>query len=250
MASALRQLATTDSAARSMLLYEAAPFLSGSPDLLEALAPDAVRRIERAGHPHSFTAGEMLFRQGEPHRGVFILRSGLVRSHYLAPSGRQITLATWPGGHLVGGPDVFGDGPHVWSGTAIEPGQAIRLPGPVVRALIANIPAFAVTLMEALAVKGKCYSALLQVLGTRSVLERLALVLLNLAQNAGKYEAGFITFPAPTHEELAAAVGATRQWVSMTIKRFRNQGLLATRERRIVLLAEAKLRALADGDVA
>ena len=50
---------------------------------------------------------------------------------------------------------------------------------------MSEIPNFAVGLVQALAYKGKCYSSLLQMLGTRSVIERLAHLLLNLTDLKG-----------------------------------------------------------------
>jgi CRP-like cAMP-binding protein len=82
-------------------------------------------------------------------------------------------------------------------------------------------------------------------LGTRSVVERLALVLLNLADHR-QFDLGdaVLVTRAVSHEELAALVGATRQWISMTLERFRKRGLLATRNRRIIILQPAELRAI------
>jgi CRP/FNR family cyclic AMP-dependent transcriptional regulator len=235
----------------SVLLFEAPPALSGQPDILARLTPGELARVLAAGDPVHFARGEFLFRQGAPHRGIFVLRAGVVRSFYVSPAGREITLAKWKPGNFVGGPDIFGDGVHVWSGIGVEGGEAIRLPGVIVRRLMTAIPNFAVGLVEGLAFKGKSYSALLQLLGTRSVLERLANLLFNLAQETGVPTADGVEIPTPpSHEELAAMAGATRQWVSVAVERFRTLGLVSVRERRLVVLRMSALRALADGEKA
>lgn len=233
----------------SVLLFEAQPNLAGTPDILARVTPAELRQVASAGQKVSFGRGDYLFRQGESHRGIFVLRAGIVRSFYVSPAGREITLANWRPGNFVGGPEIFGGGLHVWTGVGVEPGEAIRLPGPMVRQLMAEIPNFAVGLVDGLAFKGKCYSALLQMLGTRSVLERLAHLLFNLAEERGiRTPRGVLIDCAPTHEEFAAMVGATRQWVSMTMERFRAGGLIEVNRRRIVVLRLAALRALAEGD--
>lgn len=233
----------------SVLLFEARRTLAGEPDILARLSRGELDDVLAAGRQIAFTRHESLFRQGEPHRGIFILRSGTVRSFYSSPTGREITLAKWKPGNFVGGPDIFGNEPHVWSGVGIEPGEAINLPGKTVRRLMTSIPNFAVGLIDGLAFKGKCYSALLQILGTRSVLERLAYLLFNLAEDSGVTTDDGVAIPgAPSHEELAGMVGATRQWVSMTIGRFSRAGLLRVEPRRIVILQMNAIRALADGN--
>lgn len=110
------------------------------------------------------------------------------------------------------------------------------------------LPNFAIGLVHGLAFKGKCHSSLLQMLGTRSVLERLAQLLCNLADMHGIKMADGVAIPdLPSHEELAAMLGAARQWISITIGRFRMQGLIATQRRPLVVLRIVSLRALADG---
>lgn len=235
--------------AGSMLLYDGLPSLAGVSDIIAGLSGAQTRRVVEAGFPVRYVPGDLLFRQGEEHRGIFILRSGIVRSFYQAPSGREITLASWTPGNFVGGPEIFGGGVHVWSGIAVKAGEAVRLPGPQIRRLMTEIPAFAVGLVEGLAYKGKCYSALLQMLGTRSGGERLAHLLLNLAEHRGIGDGTrIIIADTPTHEQLATMIGATRQWVSVTLERFRAQGLIELRKRQIVVCQPAALRTLADGD--
>jgi len=113
----------------SVLLYEAYPNLSGVPDIFASMSPDEVRRVVAAGSRVDFKIADYLFRQGEPHEGIFILRAGAVRSYYVSPAGREITLANWAPGNFVGGPEIFGGGVHVWSGIAVQSGHAILLPG-------------------------------------------------------------------------------------------------------------------------
>jgi len=235
--------------ASSVLLFETRRTLAGESDILARLTSIELAQVLKAGYQIPFTPGDMLFRQGEAHEGIFILRSGKVRSFYVSPSGREITLANWSAGNFVGGPEILGGGVHVWSGVATEPGVAMRLPGPVARRLMTAIPNFAIGLIDGLAFKGKCYSALLQMLGTRSVLERLASLLVNLAKETGaSTPEGVEIAEAPSHEALAAMVGATRQWVSVALDRFRARGLIATRGRWLVIRDIAALRALADGE--
>ena len=230
----------------SLLLFESLPNLAGVPDIFAALTEHEAKRVAAAGESIRFAPGDLLFRQGDPHRGIFILRDGIVRSLYSAPNGREITLANWTPGNFVGGPDIFGEAPHVWSGIGVKSGEAIRLPGPVVRRLMSEIPNFAIGLVQGLAYKGKCYSSLLQMLGTRSVVERLAHLLLNLTTLKGvESENAIVIADMPSHEELAAMVGATRQWVSINIEKFRKRGLIEVGDRRLVILRHDALRAIA-----
>ncbi len=50
----------------------------------------------------------------------------------------------------------------------------LHLPGKALRQLVTQIPALAIGVIEGLTFKGRCYSTLAQMLGTRSITERLA----------------------------------------------------------------------------
>ena len=149
---------------------------------------------------------------------------------YTAASGREITLAYWLSGNFVGGPEIFGTGFHVWSGTAVRDTTALMLAGIELRALVGRIPALSIGIIEGLIFKGACYSLLAQMLGTRSVGERMVLVLRRLAHLYGTAEGDGTMIAMPfTHDDLAHMVGATRQWVSMTFRRLAEQGVLRVR---------------------
>jgi CRP-like cAMP-binding protein len=130
----------------------------------------------------------------------------------------------------------------------VEESRLLHLRGAAVRALMERIPRVAIGLVEGLVAKGTCYSKLLQMLGTRSVIERLAQLLLVLADLHGRREGDTgdaVAIERPiTHEFLANMVGSTRQWVTSTLERFRKQGIVALDGRRLVILDPAALREL------
>ncbi|SDH44104.1 Crp-like helix-turn-helix domain-containing protein [Bradyrhizobium sp. Rc2d] len=67
-----------------------------------------------------------------------------------------------------------------------------------------------------------------QMLGTRSVIERLAQYLLNLAELYGTAEANTVIINRKvTHDQIAVMVGSTRQWVTMMLKRFQTKHIIS-----------------------
>jgi CRP-like cAMP-binding protein len=229
----------------ALLLAEAQGTVSGMPNLLGRLSEAARARVLAAGRPRALERGETLFRQGDPHTGIFLVESGLIRVFYTAPSAREITLAYWYPGNFVGGPEVFGGGHHVWSGVAARRSSVLALAGPELKRLIGQLPELGIGVIEGLVFKGKCYSALAQMLGTRSVTERLAMLLNSLCEIYGIEEAdGIFIGAAFTHEDLAHMVGATRQWVTMTLKRFQDQGVLRFKRGQLTILRRDRLGAV------
>ncbi len=215
--------------------------------LLANLSPSERNLVTLQGAFTSFRRGQLVFEQGEKHTGIFIIQTGTVRSFYVAPNGREITLAFWQPGNFVGGPEIFGGGTHIWSGEAATDVTLLFLDDSKLRSLVRTVPAFAIGLIEGLAAKGKCYSSILQALGTRSAIARLAQLVLILCED---HSTTLIPSrrgrPMPTHGDLASVVGVTRQWVSVALKRFQQNGLIAIKRGEIELLRPDRIRKLAD----
>ena len=231
--------------ASALFLSDTTEGLDDGAAFLERLTPAELARVRAAGRTLSVGAGQSVFRQGEPHGGIFLIEEGRVRVFYDGPSGRQVTLAYWTPGHFIGGPSLSGGGLHQWSGEAIEPVRVTMLSGATLRSLIQQMPNFALCLIEALEAKGRCYTAMAQMLGTRSVIERLAQLLLNLGDLYGTVEAETIVIHRRiTHDEIAALVGSTRQWVTMMLKRFRRDGIVVVDKAHIRLTRPDRLRDL------
>ncbi len=220
-----RRVATADSA---LFLSENIEGLNVGAHFLDRLSAAEKTQVLAAGRTLFVPQGEMVFGQGEHHDGIFIIRRGQVRVYYTAPSGREITLAYWTPGHFVGGPEISGFGVHMWSGVAIEECEIAALSRLTLQKLLVRIPAFALAMIDGLIAKGKCYSSMAQMLGTRSVIERLAQYLLNLAELYGIADGNTVLINRKvTHDQIAAMVGSTRQWVTMMLKRFQTKHIIS-----------------------
>ncbi|TCT05152.1 Crp/Fnr family transcriptional regulator [Aquabacter spiritensis] len=186
----------------------------------------------------------MVFRQGETQQGIFFIRSGGVRVFFVAPSGREITRAYWFAGHFIGGPDVFGQNANMWSAIAVRDTSLIFLPSPALRILCGRIPNLALGLIDAMAFKGRCYAAMAQMLGTRSASERVARLLVHLAEMYGTPGAdGTEISLTITQEEIAHMVGASRQWVTAGLKRLQSAGIIEARRGKMLIRDLDALRA-------
>ncbi len=230
------------------LLHTAArPQQSGPPPMLAGLSEDEALRVMERGIRKVLYRGTTLFTQGMAHEGIYLIETGRIRVFYTSPSGREVTLAFWHPGNFVGGPEIFGSSAHIWSGVAAANSSVLHLPSKVIRSLITEIPALAIGVIEGQAFKGKCYSAMAQMLGTRSITERLAHLLLHLADLYGVAEAdGVVIAAAFTHADLAHMVGATRQWVTVSLKRLGEQGVLGTRRSDLVIFRPEVLAKIRD----
>jgi CRP/FNR family transcriptional regulator, cyclic AMP receptor protein len=218
------------------------------PDIFARLSHEQRATVMARGKSCRLDEGETLFAQGERHEGVYLIERGQIRTFYTSPAGREITLAYWQPGNIVGTPQVLGPGVHMWSGMATQATEVVAFRGQDLRELMETMPGLAIGLVEALEFKGKCLSALVQMLGTRSVSERLAMLLCTLAEIHGtREEDGVAIGPPFTHEAFAQMVGASRQWVTMTLDRFQGEGAIRIGKRRTVIRNPERLLSMPAG---
>lgn len=204
--------------------------------LIERLNPAERDRVRQYGSKRVLQRGESVFDQGQRHDGIAIIESGLVRSFYTSPTGRQLTLAYWFPGNFVGGPEIFGGGVHMWAAVAAQRSTVTLLPGDRLRELARDVPDLALGIIDALVFKAKCYSSLAQMLGTRSLSERLTQVLLHLTNTYGVREKdGIVIAASYTHAEIANMIGSTRQWVTVSLNRLQRAGIL-TQKRGVLIV--------------
>ena len=203
---------------------------------LTSLTAKDQKKVRLLGTRCKVAKGEGVFFQGDPHTGVWIIEAGRVRTFYAGPSGREITLAYWSVGHFVGGPEVFGKGRHVWSADALEDCEFLFLSGMSLQRLVREVPDAAIAVINGLVNKGKCYSALIQMLGTRTVSERLRQLLLILAETYGRHEGKNVIIERTiTYDQIASIVGATRQWVTQSLDRLQSEDILTVNRKEIVI---------------
>jgi CRP-like cAMP-binding protein len=116
------------------------------------------------------------------------------------------------------------------------------LPGVALRRLALESAPIAVALLDVLAFKARCYSAMAQMLGTRSVTERLHRLLIFLSHIYGVKQNGAIVIGIPfTHGDLANLIGSTRQWVTVQLARLQEEGIITYDRAMISILDLSRL---------
>ncbi|GAB5469183.1 MAG: Crp/Fnr family transcriptional regulator [Rhodospirillales bacterium] len=193
----------------------------------------------------SVPTGQTIYRQGAAHTSSCIVMKGLVRTHYTAATGREITLAYWSEGDLIGGPNFLGGGYHIWNATAATPCRLLLIGDRELRQLAERDPEILRWLTDTLSFKLKWLSILFQIHGTESVRQRLAKLLAMLCEIYGEPDGAGITIRHRISQgDLATLAGASRQWTNRALGEFKREGLLEISKRRITVLDLERLSAI------
>ena len=213
-------------------LWQSVPYLAGlPPSTVQALADLAILR--------QYTAGTLIFSEGEPVAGLFLIEAGAVKISRFSKEGREHIL------HIRKRGDTFNDvaaldgGPNPATATAFSDVLIWRIARPDLRRVVDAHPALAWALIESLAHRARHLVDAVQDLSMRDVKGRLARLLLEQAQ----------ANTAPrllTQEEIASQLGTVREVVGRALRALTTQGIIKFDRHRIIILDQERLAEAAE----
>jgi CRP/FNR family transcriptional regulator, cyclic AMP receptor protein len=215
-------------------------------DLLWALAPAERDRVIEVGQRRTLPRHSVIYSQGDPPGKTYILERGMVRTFRLSRDGHQFTIGFWRDNDIIGGPDVFSTAPRWLSAETVTDCDLLGFTDRDLDLLIAELPRFAHNLIAALSFKSRWVMNTGDALGTASVEQRVAHVILLQADLHGSVNPeGMRELTHMSHRDIATLVGASRQWVTQTLSALEGRGLIRTGHRRITVLDAERLEELA-----
>ncbi len=206
--------------------------------LFASLTPIERQQIGALAGERRFETGEILFYEGDPADGLWVIGEGAVKIAKLSPAGREIMLTVIAAPESVAEIPLFDGGPYPATVTAIQPVTAFFLHKEDFRRFCESHPQVP---LKVLAIAGRRLRQLVQLVEMitfGSVRQRLAQVLLQAAEEQG----GDLVHVPLTHEEIAARLGTVREVVSRNLARFQAEGFLRVVKRRVEILNPGALR--------
>lgn len=202
----------------------------------------AVRTVRKL-----FSAGELLFSEGEPCNGLHIIARGKVRIFKTSASGREQVLAVNGPGESIAEVPVFDGGPYPASAVAIEDAEIAFISRRDFQAYCMEHPEVALIVLQVVGARLRRLVEIIEELSFTTIRQRLIAVLLKLAQSEGKKTERGIEFLLPTtHQEMANQLGTVRELISRNLMRLQAEGLLDVDARQIVVKDVKGLNALLD----
>lgn len=203
------------------------------------LDPGVLEDLARASIPRTLAAGEVVFLEGEPSPGLWLVESGRVKIVKSSPQGREHILAIIEPWEPTNAVAVFTSRPNPATGIALEPVQAWVLPRPAVMAILRKHPDFAERVIENMADHMVRLTEIVADLSLRSVIERLARLILEESVGGRLERPRWYTLP-----ELAAQLGTVPDVVQRALGRLAADGLVEVSRREIRIKDPVALRRL------
>jgi CRP/FNR family transcriptional regulator, cyclic AMP receptor protein len=185
----------------------------------------------------SYAPSELLFSEGEPCSGLYVVASGRVRIFKASASGREHVLAIEGPGSSIAELPVFDGGNYPASAAAADPSELVFLSRQDFRAMCLEHPEVALKVLQVVGSRLRRLVGIIEELSFTTVRHRLISWLLREAKTEGRATDRGPVFPLRVnHQELAAQIGTVRELVSRNIARLQAQGFIEMNGREITVI--------------
>jgi len=204
--------------------------------LLRGLETGLAQRLLVRAELHQCRDRDLLFREGERARRLYILLDGLVEL-YAGDKGRQAgVLLAWPPETFLPAAAVSAE-PYLMSARTLGPARLLSLPAATLRREVARSPELARRIMLILSGQFRMAVRHIKNLKLRSGTERLAAFLLRLVAESDT--PGYADLPLPKGL-LASRLGLSPATLSRALATLREHGV-EVRGSRVILADRARL---------
>jgi len=203
---------------------------------------------QRARRRRTLHKGELLFRQGDRFRSLFIVQSGAVKAYVISDEGEQQVSGFHFPGDLLGVDGIDRD-MQTCNAEALETSSVCEVNFTEFRHLAEQVPSLQRQFFRLISRELGREKTQLLVLGKMHAEQRLAKFILDVyndLQHRCLPNREFV-FPMSRHD-IANYLGLAVETVSRLLTRFDGAGLISVQHRRIRILANDRLHALVKGN--
>lgn len=172
---------------------------------------------------------EIIFRQGDESREVYLILKGKVRIYKISPSGNETSIDIFSAHDILGEFAPLTNEPRNATARAVGPVSLLLMSQEPFLHHLRTLPALGLNLCRILARKVQWTSAYAESIAQFDAAGRLLHILLNHNARYGQeVEPGkrYIVDMALNQSDLASMVGARREWVNRLLGDWRKRGLL------------------------
>jgi CRP-like cAMP-binding protein len=216
--------------------------------IFSSLEEQELKFLAQRAVPRNYSAGQIIFNEGDPCSGLYVIESGNVRIFKSSESGREQVLAIEGAGGSVAELPVFDGGEYPASASAASDSTLLFVSKSDFQALCLEHPRVALKVLRVVGGRLRRLVGIIEELSFTTVHQRLSAFLLRLAERSGQQTNGGteIVLPA-SNQELAAQLGTVRELVSRNMSRLQAQGIIHMDGRRVTIPNLEALRAESQG---
>lgn len=193
---------------------------------------------------HTYPKGTMLFVEGQPANGVYILCSGRVKLSTYSEDGRSIIVRIAEPGEILGLSASVSNISYEASAQVIADCQVNFVRSrEFIKLLNENSSAALNAIRELSQTYHKAHSKICSLGLSASVSDKLAKLFLDWYEHNANGDAGVHIPMDYTHEEIAEMIGTSRETVTRLLKRFKTRKLITLERSDLYIPDKRKLEA-------
>ena len=190
-----------------------------------------------------FRRGELLFSEGDPCTGLFLVASGKVRIFKVSAAGREQVLAVEGPGSSFAELPVFDGGDYPASASALEEADILFVSRKDFQNFCREHPDVALKVIAVVGSRLRRLVGIIEELSFTTVRQRLIAAILRMAETTGvPSKDGVHVELAKSHQDLAAELGTVRELVSRNLSRLQAEGFVEVEGRKIIVKNLAALK--------
>ena len=184
-----------------------------------------------------YRMGDVIFRKGDSSEGLGVVLRGRVRTVTTSPEGREQVLKVFGPGRTFADIAVFDDEPQPADAMAMLESTVVFVPREYLLELLKGHPEAAIDVIRLFASRLRAYKQIVEDLSLRTVVARVARLLVDRARGAQTlFEEPATSSLEYTQDEIAAAVGSVREVVQRALKTLEHAGLIQMMRGRIHII--------------
>lgn len=196
--------------------------------LFDGLDEGVLGRVAARAQGVLLPRGAVLFHQGDPSNGLYVLCSGLVSVSVTDEDGNTLTLSVPERGTPLGEMTLVGSDPRSATITALEESSLLHLGSETILALLAEEPVLAAHLILFLSQRLRQSNTALQTFAFGTLQERLLRKLVELGLQHGSLRQETLVLGRKfSQTALAEMLGVTREAVNKQLKSLQGQGSIS-----------------------
>lgn len=213
--------------------------------MFKELSEESLRVVADQTLHREIPENGILFREGQPCRGLFIILDGSIKVYRATSDGREQVLHVEGPKHTLAELPLFDGAPYPASARAAEDSLVLFLPRDAFQRLYRSNPEIADSVIHDLGRRLRLLVRLVDKVTLKDVPARVAATLIEEAMAAGAAEDGGEFEVPTTQEEMANALATTRESVARALSRFRSDGVIEQDGARIRIVDLGALQAAA-----
>jgi CRP-like cAMP-binding protein len=191
----------------------------------------------------SYNRGEMVFLDGEPASQLYFLAYGAVKTFKTSVSGKEQIIGIVRPGESFNDVPVFDNGLTLVSAQTMSSAVIYSINREDIEYLMDRYPRISRNVANVLAKQVRTLVTLIEDLSFRTVVSRVAKILLDTAIGA-KGES-----PKLTQQEMAAVAGTAREVVGRSLKSLEDDGIIKLDRHRIIISDKEALKRMVTSSI-